>query len=103
MKFSWVSPDRTSQYYVNMYLAEIKEHQANQSRIFNIYLNGFILAGPTVPLYLITTEAVTTSALNGGTYDITQYKIENSTLPPIINAIEIYSRSRKFSDRTGRR
>ena len=91
MGFSWVPPDNTSQYYVNMYFAEIKDRQANQSRIFNIYLNGILMAGPIVPLYLIPTEAVTTSALYGGTYDINLYKIENSTLPPLINAIEVYT------------
>uniref|UniRef100_A0A2N9F1L1 Protein kinase domain-containing protein n=1 Tax=Fagus sylvatica TaxID=28930 RepID=A0A2N9F1L1_FAGSY len=91
MTFNWVPPDNTTQYYVYMHFAEIKELQANQSRIFNISLNGKPWGGPIIPTYLQSTTVYSPSALSGGKYEFALYKIEQSTLPPLINAIEVYT------------
>ena len=91
MTFNWVPPDNTTQYYVYMHFAEIKELQANQSRIFNISLNGKPWGGPIIPTYLQSTTVYSPSALSGGKYEFVLYKIEQSTLPTLINAIEVYT------------
>ncbi|GMY34473.1 LRR receptor-like serine/threonine-protein kinase IOS1 [Fagus crenata] len=91
MTFNWVPPDNTTQYYVYMHFAEIKELQANQSRIFNISLNGKPWGGPIIPTHLQSTTVYSPSALSGGKYEFALYKIEQSTLPPLINAIEVYT------------
>ncbi|KAF2323511.1 hypothetical protein GH714_035852 [Hevea brasiliensis] len=45
---------KTYQFYVYMHFAEIEKLEANQSRKFNISLNGTFWAGPIIPLYLYT-------------------------------------------------
>ncbi|KAK4590897.1 hypothetical protein RGQ29_021190 [Quercus rubra] len=71
MTFNWVPPDNTSQYYVYIHIAEIKALKANESRH--------------------TTTVYSPSALKGGKFEFAVYKIEQSTLPPLINAIEVYT------------
>ncbi|KAK7821762.1 putative leucine-rich repeat receptor-like protein kinase [Quercus suber] len=91
MTFNWVPPDNTSQYYVYIHIAEIKALKTNESRVFNISLNGELWGGPYIPKYLHTTTIYSPSALKGGKFEFALYKIEQSTLPPLINAIEVYT------------
>ena len=91
MTLNWVPPDNTSQYYVYIHIAEIKALKANESRVFNISLNGELWGGPYIPKYLHTTTVYSPSALKGGKFEFALYKIEQSTLPPLINAIEVYT------------
>lgn len=91
MDFFWEPSDKTTQYYVYMHFAELQQLKANQYRSFNITLNGAYLYGPVVPPYLSTSTVYTPSALlPAENYSFSIFKTENSTLPPIINAIEIY-------------
>ncbi|KAL5755859.1 hypothetical protein ACOSQ2_020605 [Xanthoceras sorbifolium] len=91
MEFS-ITVDPTSKLYVYMHFAELELLLANQSRQFNISLNGQYLRGPVVPNYLSASTIYSTSVLGGdqGKYDFSLYKTEKSTLPPILNAIEFY-------------
>lgn len=92
MNFSWEPLDKTSQYYVYMHFAELQQLKANQYRSFNITLNGELFYGPFVPEYLSTSTVYNPSALlPAENYSLSFLKTENSTLPPIINAIEIYT------------
>ncbi|KAJ9179281.1 hypothetical protein P3X46_011090 [Hevea brasiliensis] len=81
---------KTYQFYVYMHFAEIEKLEANQSRKFNISLNGTFWAGPIIPLYLYTITAYSGSAITGGNYDFSLFKVGGSTLPPLLNAIEVY-------------
>ncbi|RVW51965.1 LRR receptor-like serine/threonine-protein kinase IOS1 [Vitis vinifera] len=40
LEFSWEPSDPTTQFYVYMHFAEVEELKVNQSREFNIFLNG---------------------------------------------------------------
>ncbi|XP_022997845.1 LRR receptor-like serine/threonine-protein kinase IOS1 [Cucurbita maxima] len=92
MEFSWGDIDITTQYYVYMYFAELQELKANQSRSFNIYVNDKLWINERIsPVYL--SELVghsITPFTNNDTYDCKLIMSEGSTLPPILNAIEIY-------------
>ncbi|XP_059458248.1 LRR receptor-like serine/threonine-protein kinase IOS1 [Corylus avellana] len=92
LQFSWDSEYATSEYYVYMYFAEVVKLEANQYRSFNIAVNENYWYGPFAPNYLKTNTLDSSSALSGkAKYEISIFKTENSTFPPIINAIEIYS------------
>ena len=80
-----------SEYYFYMHFAEVVKLEANQYRSFNITLNGEHWYGPLVPHYLYTTTVHSVSASTGGKYYFSIIKTENSTLPPIMNAYEVYS------------
>ena len=92
LELEWDTEKATSEYYIYMYFAEVEKLKANQSRSFNITLNGKDWFEPFTPEYLRTSMVYTPSILEiTQTYDFLFSKIENSTLPPIINALEIYS------------
>lgn len=91
LTFSWETSDLNSQFYIYMHFAEVQDLQANEYREFDIYLNGQLWFGPLVPPYLITTTIYSLGALNGRSFNVSINQTKNSTLPPIINAIELYT------------
>ncbi|XWS12027.1 hypothetical protein CRYUN_Cryun37aG0055200 [Craigia yunnanensis] len=83
--------NQTDKFYVYMYFAEVEKLQANKFRQFNISLNGQHWSGPHSPVYLEATTVYKTSPLTGEVeYEFLIYKARNSSLPPIINALEVY-------------
>ncbi|PRQ49565.1 putative transferase, protein kinase RLK-Pelle-LRR-I-1 family [Rosa chinensis] len=90
MYIGWNPPDTTSEYYVYMHFAEIQKLKANESRSFNITLNDKLFYGPLVPSYLSTITIYSPAALTGGNFTFLLFKTENSTLPPILNAMEYF-------------
>ncbi|EEF46321.1 BRASSINOSTEROID INSENSITIVE 1-associated receptor kinase 1 precursor, putative [Ricinus communis] len=90
MEFYIDIDDTTSLFYVYMHFAEIVELQANQSRLFNISLNGTIWYGPVIPNHLSSGTVYSQFPIIGGNNMFSLFKIEGSTLPPLLNAIEIY-------------
>ncbi|CAN6570815.1 unnamed protein product [Malus baccata var. baccata] len=91
MDFNWNAPDTSTQYYIFIHFAEFQLLKANQSRSFNITLNGDHWFGPFAPAYLSTITVFSPSALTGGNYSFSLVQTENSTLPPILNAMEVYT------------
>ncbi|XP_025012559.1 LRR receptor-like serine/threonine-protein kinase IOS1 isoform X1 [Ricinus communis] len=86
----YINNDTTYKLYAYMHFAEIVKLEANQSRQFNISLNGKIWYGPVTPTYLYTTTVYSTSAITDGMYEFSLSKVEGSALPPLLNAIELY-------------
>ncbi|KAK2983852.1 hypothetical protein RJ640_008528 [Escallonia rubra] len=107
LSISWDPYNSTVQYYFYFYFAEVEVLQPNQRREFNIYLNGLLFYGPYSPDYLTAFGAVSDSPLSAsqcgdsdsGNYscEILIKQTERSTLPPFINALEIYT-VKKFLD-----
>ncbi|XP_022949482.1 LRR receptor-like serine/threonine-protein kinase IOS1 isoform X2 [Cucurbita moschata] len=92
MEFYWDDVNGPNQYYVYMYFAELQELKANQSRLFKIYLNDQLWVADNILVSYLTENVVRSLApltLND-TYDFKLIMSEGSTLPPILNAIEIY-------------
>ncbi|KAF4362054.1 hypothetical protein F8388_023906 [Cannabis sativa] len=67
LRFNVSSSDKNIGYYVYLHFAELQLIKPNESRAFNFYVNG------------------------QSQYNFSLTKLQNSTLPPILNAIEIYS------------
>ncbi|KAG6665186.1 hypothetical protein CIPAW_02G143700 [Carya illinoinensis] len=86
----WEPDNKNTQIYIYMHFAEVVKLEPNQFRSFNITLNGKHWYGPVVPNYLSTTTVYSTGPETGGTYNFSMVKAEGSTLPPILNAVEIY-------------
>ncbi|XP_031268854.1 probable LRR receptor-like serine/threonine-protein kinase At1g05700 [Pistacia vera] len=94
--FYWnLSTDPNFLFYSYMYFAEL-EILDNQTREFMVNETGALLYGPYSPRYMSTFELYPLSPLKGGIIEITISKTENSDLPPMLNAIEIY-RVKDFS------
>ncbi|KAG2722805.1 hypothetical protein I3760_02G143300 [Carya illinoinensis] len=93
IEFYWQADNPDAKFYFHMHFAEVVKLEPNQSRSFNINLNGEYWTGDVVPYYLFTTTLYTQPSPETGrsTYNILIFKAANSTLPPILNAFEIYS------------
>ncbi|PON46762.1 Malectin-like carbohydrate-binding domain containing protein [Trema orientale] len=93
MNLRWNNLSNTSEYYFYMHFAELQQLRANQTREFNIYINGGSWYGPMVPNYLSTTTIYSPAgwtADSEGQIDIWLNSTGNSNLPPLINAMEMY-------------
>ncbi|KAF5453068.1 hypothetical protein F2P56_028007, partial [Juglans regia] len=93
LDFYWdAPPNDNSGYYIYMHFAEVEElAKVKQYRAFIVTINGNFWHGPVVPDYLLDSTVSSQSALTGaGKYSVSLKRTENSTLPPIINAFEIY-------------
>ncbi|KAL5540175.1 hypothetical protein UlMin_045926 [Ulmus minor] len=87
----WEPSDSTLKYYVFFHFAEIEELKANQKRMFEILYNGQQFKEPFSPEYLSRLTVYNKRPLTGERHNFSFSKTQNSTLPPIINALEIYS------------
>ncbi|KAK1425422.1 hypothetical protein QVD17_20774 [Tagetes erecta] len=88
--YSWKATDVTQEYFIYIYFAEIETLQINQTREFDIYINDVYWDGPISPIDH-TTSTYFIIANNASSYELTLYKTQNSTLPPMVNAIELYN------------
>ncbi|XWS18922.1 hypothetical protein CRYUN_Cryun32bG0086500 [Craigia yunnanensis] len=83
-----ISSTTNTQFYVYMHFAEVKMLQANESREFIIYHNGDEWYGPFSPRNLSVITIYNDVPLKGINFTIE--RTSGSTLPPILNAFEIY-------------
>ncbi|KAJ9559696.1 hypothetical protein OSB04_004856, partial [Centaurea solstitialis] len=87
--YTWSTVNASDMFYMYIHVAEIETLKANQTREFNVYLNGHYWSGPVSPIDH-TINTVSSNFYNVSSYEIKLNKTQKSTLPPIINAIELY-------------
>uniref|UniRef100_A0A7N0TWI0 Malectin-like domain-containing protein n=2 Tax=Kalanchoe fedtschenkoi TaxID=63787 RepID=A0A7N0TWI0_KALFE len=84
--------DSSQQYYTYMHLSELQKLAQNQTREFNIYLDSnYFYKGPFQPHYLSVTSLYSLNIHSTTRYNFSITASENSTLPPMLNAYEIYT------------
>uniref|UniRef100_A0A1S4E3N3 non-specific serine/threonine protein kinase n=1 Tax=Cucumis melo TaxID=3656 RepID=A0A1S4E3N3_CUCME len=87
----WWDPIDSSQYYVFMHLAEVLYPEVNQSREFIITNNDNFVSGPIIPNYLSSVSIFPNGPFEGASRHVIAFiSTEEATLPPIINAFELY-------------
>ncbi|KAK2974058.1 hypothetical protein RJ640_015390 [Escallonia rubra] len=78
--------------YIEAYFTEIRELETNETRQFGVYVNnGFAISGS--PEYQNCTGVVITASQAGTLTTVELRPTPDSTLPPIISAIEVYTAS----------
>lgn len=89
----WTSENPKDQYYMYEHLAEIQDLQANETREFVVFLNGKNISDPVTPkkLKITTMRSLRASTCGGGECKLQLIRTPRSTLPPLLNAYEIYS------------
>ncbi|MCH88606.1 receptor-like protein kinase, partial [Trifolium medium] len=91
IQFYWSADDVNNQYYLYTHFDEVEKLAANETRAFNINVNGGLMYGPVIPVYQKAITIISKTPFTGASiYQVSLSKTENSTLPPILNAIEIY-------------
>ena len=83
--------EETPEFYLYLHFAELQELNDGQTREFNIYLNNDFWYGPLAPDYLRVTTIYSMTGIKGSSLRVMFNRTENSTLPPLLNAFEIYS------------
>ncbi|BAU02966.1 hypothetical protein LR48_Vigan10g004600 [Vigna angularis] len=90
LELSWTPDDPSLKFYVYLYFAEVEQLEKTQLRKFNISWNGSPLFDSIVPRHLFATTLSNSKSLVANEHRISIRKTEDSTLPPILNAVEIY-------------
>ncbi|XP_027340223.1 putative leucine-rich repeat receptor-like protein kinase At2g19210 [Abrus precatorius] len=90
LEFEFDTGYPASESYVYMHFAEIQELQENEKREFDITLNGNLWAESVSPKYLHSTTIYSEQSIRGSKLTFSMHKKPNSTLPPMLNAMEIY-------------
>jgi hypothetical protein len=91
LQFHWNADNVNDQYYLYMHFNEVEELAANVIRAFNITVNDKLWFGPFIPVYRSVNTLSSTRPLTGAKrYQISLCKTQNSTIPPILNAYEVY-------------
>ncbi|KAK1436872.1 hypothetical protein QVD17_02656 [Tagetes erecta] len=80
----------TYNYIIYAHFAEVETLKSNQIREFNVYLNGNLWYKTLSPSTNITTLKSASPLTGFSSLTLEINRTLNSTLPPIINAIEIY-------------
>ncbi|KAL3521399.1 hypothetical protein ACH5RR_019548 [Cinchona calisaya] len=101
LTIDWNPSDPNVRFYAYLHFAEVVELQSNESRQFYINLEGERWYDAVVePKYLSLITIYDPSGRTQASYNYSLVKTENSTLPPLINALEVYSLKRFLQSQT---
>ncbi|KAG9456531.1 hypothetical protein H6P81_001039 [Aristolochia fimbriata] len=91
--FNWTADTPQEQYHVYRHIAEVEVLKPGEVREFNVCVTGYNTCyGPYRPTYLVATSVYTFTPFSGRLeYSCSFVRTAASTLPPIFNAIEIYT------------
>lgn len=92
LKFTWEPRNATDQFLIYLHFSEVQTLQRNQFREFDIYLNGNLWSNRSIRPYNRTFTSVWSDQPEkpASKYEILIQKTKRSTLPPILNAMELY-------------
>ncbi|KAK4754032.1 hypothetical protein SAY87_002136 [Trapa incisa] len=91
LNLSWTPSEPKSKFYIYLHFAEVQQLQKNGSRSFNISMNGNSWINEViVPQYLYTGTILSISPTTASQFNFSIYAVNNSTYPPLLNAIEAY-------------
>ncbi|KAF8045826.1 hypothetical protein N665_4364s0001 [Sinapis alba] len=91
--FTWILSPSTTQFYIYMHFAEIQALQANETREFSVLVNGNPINESYSPKTL-STETLSYSKPQQCEDErciVELLRTSKSTLPPLMNALEIYT------------
>ncbi|XP_013716591.2 probable LRR receptor-like serine/threonine-protein kinase At5g59680 isoform X2 [Brassica napus] len=93
LMINWTSRNVDNQYYLYTHFAEIQELRTNDTREFNMTWNGEHYYGPLVPPKFngITVFSRSGKSCKGGECSLQLKRTNRSTLPPLLNALEVYT------------
>ncbi|CAH2077585.1 unnamed protein product [Thlaspi arvense] len=92
LEMFWTSEDPNARFYAYLYFAELEKLERGESRKIKIMWNGSpVSESPVVPSSMYSMTFSNSRAFTGKDHWISVQKAADSTLPPILNAIEIFT------------
>lgn len=79
------------EFYLYMHFFEVKNLMPDETREFDIYINGTLWFGSISPSQLSTTTIFSITGIRGSAIHVVISPTQNSTLPPLLNAFEVYT------------
>ncbi|XP_034687623.1 probable LRR receptor-like serine/threonine-protein kinase At1g05700 [Vitis riparia] len=86
--------------YINAYFSEVTTLDSTQKRSLEINLDDKPVSNPIVPPYQKVLEVTITNLTASSNNNLSLVATSDSTLPPLINALEIFSISNELTDGT---
>ncbi|KAK6926899.1 Malectin-like domain [Dillenia turbinata] len=77
--------------YISMYFSEVTQLDSTQTRSFELYIDNKANSDPIIPPYDGVIELVTYNTTATSNTSFSLVATSSSTLPPIINALEVYA------------
>lgn len=93
LNITWNVEPSSTKFYTYMHFAELQTLKANDTREFNVMLNGKYSLGPYSPIPLKTDTKIhdKPEQCDDGACLLQLVKTSKSTLPPLISAIEAFT------------
>ena len=93
LKLIWYPVNVTDQFLIYLHFSEVQTLHRNQTREFDIYLNGDLWSQFSISPFNRSTTTLPSASpeKSASKYEIQIQKTNRSTLPPIINAAELYA------------
>ncbi|KAJ6918364.1 hypothetical protein NC651_012567 [Populus alba x Populus x berolinensis] len=92
-------PDQDVSVYMNLYFSEVTELDTTQKRSFIAYIDNMKSSEPIIPPYGAAKEMSANFTASANT-SISLVSTTDSTLPPLINAMEVFYVSDRLTDGT---
>ena len=92
-------PDQKLSIYMNLYFSEVTQLDTTQKRSFKAYIDSKPVSGPIIPPYGEVTEMSINFTASSNT-SFLLFADPDSTLPPLVNALEAFSISDRLTDGT---
>ncbi|KAL8093836.1 hypothetical protein AgCh_035641 [Apium graveolens] len=93
LRLPWTPSNASDQFLIYLYFSEVQTLQRNQTREFDIYLDGKPWSTRPVTPFNRTTVTVYSDVLEkpASRHELVIQKTKKSTLPPILNAFELFT------------
>ncbi|XWS53191.1 hypothetical protein CRYUN_Cryun11dG0136700 [Craigia yunnanensis] len=86
--------------YMNMYFSEVTVLDSTQKRSFELYIDDKLTSNPFIPVYGKAGEMFLTNFTASSNTTFSLVASSDSTLPPLINALEVFTISDELTDGT---
>ncbi|XVF05591.1 hypothetical protein REPUB_Repub05bG0185900 [Reevesia pubescens] len=86
--------------YMNMYFVEVSELGSTEKRSFELYVDGKSSSDPFIPSYEKAGQMSLTNFTASSNTTFSLVASSDSTLPPLINALEVFTISDELTDGT---
>jgi len=90
LEFHWHADNVNDQFHYFLHFNEVEKLAGNETRDSNITINDEVLKGHFNEFLEVRTIYGATPLTGATRYQISLSRTQNSTLPPILNAYEIY-------------
>ena len=90
LQFHWDADNVNDKFHFYLHFKEVEKLAGNETRVTNITINDDVLKGDFNDFLELRTIVQATPLTGDTRYQISLSRTQNSTLPPILNAFEIY-------------